>query len=86
MVNRTPPEEWPLDREPELIDEKYASSDRDEAPQSRGEELLSRLGEDGYRLLTGIGFVHEFLLESDMTPEEAIKCLEYEIEDYKDES
>lgn len=82
---RRPPEEWPIDRTPRLLEEKLAPiSDFGDWNRRRGEEMEDRLGEDGFRLLSTVSDVKLFMRKYDMTPEEAIKCLEHEIAKYRE--
>lgn len=84
MLGMTPPDEWPLDREPEDVEEKLAPfDDHADWQEKMGTEQQERLGMDGRKLMMRLGTIQSFLKDSDMTPEEAIECLEHEIEDYR---
>ena len=79
------PDEWPLDRELRDLDSKLGPfEDYGDWQQKHGENVKQRLGEDGMRLRSSLGLIKTFLTDYDMTPEEAIACLEYEIEQYHD--
>lgn len=78
------PSEWPLEREPNYLEAKLAPfEDIGEWQKRHYEEKKDRLGESGSRLLYRIGLVETMLEDYDMTPEEAIECLRYEIEVYE---
>jgi hypothetical protein len=84
---RQVPDEWPVDREVEYLESKLGPFDsHGDWQQKRGEEREGRLGEDGHRLASSLGSIETFLQDYDMTPEEAIDCLLYEIQQYRGES
>lgn len=81
------PEDWPLDREPEYLEAKLAPfEDHVDWQQKRGDERSERLGDSGSRLLSRLGDIQTFMQEYDMTPEEAARCLEHEIEVFRDDA
>lgn len=80
-----PPEEWPIDRAPKYLEAKLGPfEDYGDWQRKRGEEHQDRLGEGGIRLASILGTVQKFLHDYDMTPEEAIEVLEYEIDRYEE--
>lgn len=77
------PDEWPVDREVEYLENKLGpfESHRD-WQQKHTEERKERLGEDGHQLVSSLGLIKNLLQNYDMTPDEAISCIQYEINKY----
>lgn len=80
----TPPDDWPLDRNPDHLEQKLGPfDDYGDWHQTRNDELADRLGEDGVRLLRRLGTIESLLSDYDLTPDEAARALEYELDVYK---
>lgn len=77
------PDDWPVDREVEYLERKLGPfEDHGDWQQKRGDERTERLGDEGRRLASSLGLIQTFMEDYDMTPEEAIACLQYEINHY----
>ena len=81
------PGEWPVDRPIQHLD---AALGPFESPgdwqQKHGADQEERLGEAGYRLTSRLGMIQTFLQDYDLTPEEAIDCLRYEMRRYEEQN
>ena len=86
MKRHNEPDEWPLDRNLRDLDSKLGPfEDYGDWQHKHGENVEQRLGKDGIRLRSRISLISTFLSDYDMTPEEAVACLEYEIDQYQDD-
>ena len=82
-----PIEEWPIDREFVQIESKLAPYDDYGDWQRRiGEERDERLGDRGQRLQSEISEVSRLMNRYDMTIDEALKVLEYLLDEYRTEA
>ena len=84
MKRHNEPDEWPLDRELRYLESELGPfEDYGDWQHKHGANVKQRLGEDGLRLRSRINLIGTLLSDYDMTPEEAIACLEHEIEQYR---